>query len=303
MPEENQPIPVHSPSTEALLEHVLITGDQNAKATNQLLEHILETTADPAVEQLLEHQLVTQGKMVTELQAANAKEKIVEITGEAAVLIKAAKGDKGDTGDQGMQGERGEKGDKGDTGADSTVPGPQGPRGPQGMQGPPGLPGRDGIDGEDGKEGEPGRPGKDGKDGRDGSPDSTEQIIAKIRKRLAYDDLKNAPQFPRMAGTGYLREISDVSLPTEPTQGQVLVYNAQTHKWEAGTSQSISTGGVETPSGTVNGTNKIFTATHTPLWITLNGQSLYVNSGFALSGLTLTLDLAPQPGDVLRNHY
>ena len=62
-------------------------------------------------------------------------------------------------------------------------------------------------------------------------------------------------------------------------------------------------GGVETPSGTQNGTNKIFTVLNTPLYISFNGQNLYEGSGYSLATLTLTLDVAPASTDIIRSHF
>ena len=68
-----------------------------------------------------------------------------------------------------------------------------------------------------------------------------------------------------------------------------------------------SPSGVETPAGTLNGTNKAFTVTFTPQFITLNGQALYSGNGYTLTSasgvLTVTLDAAPASGELLRSHY
>ncbi len=65
--------------------------------------------------------------------------------------------------------------------------------------------------------------------------------------------------------------------------------------------------GVETPTGDINGTNKVFTVSFTPQWITINGQNLYADNGYTLSStagvLTITLDNAPSTGKILRSHY
>jgi hypothetical protein len=65
--------------------------------------------------------------------------------------------------------------------------------------------------------------------------------------------------------------------------------------------------GVETPSGTINGVNKAFTVTFVPKWLTINGQALYSDNGYALTSssgvLTVTLDNAPLTNDILRSHY
>ena len=62
-------------------------------------------------------------------------------------------------------------------------------------------------------------------------------------------------------------------------------------------------GGVETPSGTQNGTNKIFTVLHTPLYLSFNGQNLYENNGYTLATLTITFDVAPASTDIIRSHF
>jgi gas vesicle protein len=65
--------------------------------------------------------------------------------------------------------------------------------------------------------------------------------------------------------------------------------------------------GIETPSGDINGSNKVYTVNWPPEFITLNGQAIYADAGYTLGSsggsLTITLDFAPQSGDVLRSHY
>ena len=41
-------------------------------------------------------------------------------------------------------------------------------------------------------------------------------------------------------GAGYLREITDVDLTTEPTDGQVLLFNASKNKWKAGAGGAVA---------------------------------------------------------------
>jgi hypothetical protein len=54
----------------------------------------------------------------------------------------------------------------------------------------------------------------------------------------------------------------------------------------------------ETPSGTVNGTNRIFTLTATPtgLVVTINGA---VTTAWTVSGTTLTFNSAPASGSII----
>jgi stress response protein SCP2 len=64
----------------------------------------------------------------------------------------------------------------------------------------------------------------------------------------------------------------------------------------------------ETPTGTVNGTNAVFTLAFTPspvasLQLALNGQVLASGSDFTLAGSTITFAAAPSSGGVLRANY
>src|ERR1035437_1018597 len=61
---------------------------------------------------------------------------------------------------------------------------------------------------------------------------TSEEIIKRIKGKISYEDIKDAPEFrqPKMGGTGYLREITDVEIK-DPLNGDNLVYNAKTNKW------------------------------------------------------------------------
>lgn len=63
----------------------------------------------------------------------------------------------------------------------------------------------------------------------------------------------------------------------------------------------------ETPSGTINGTNKVFTVVGKPEFITVMGQMVYEDNGYALTSvsnvLTVTFDHAPVTGSIIRSHY
>lgn len=76
--------------------------------------------------------------------------------------------------------------------------------------------------------------GKDGKDGRDGSPDTGQQIVSKLDalegdERLSWYSLKNRPVV-----TNYVNQMSDVYMPTEPSNGQALVWDSTMRRWKAG---------------------------------------------------------------------
>lgn len=262
-----QPIPTSSPTAEALLEHHLVKSHEDARQTHTLLEHHLVkgTEHDQKTEQQSDNQLEATGKTNILIQtgakgiseAIDGLKPAMDAAGFIANFMAAIKGDKGDQGIQGEKGERGDtgpQGEKGNTGADSTIPGSKGDQGPQGT---PGRDGRDGGDGLDGKDGIAGKDGRDGADGKDGSPDEADAIVKKISKRISYNDLKDAPQFPRLAGTGYLREISDVDT-TGLVDGQTLKWSVAKQKWIMGT----ASGAVPLSyniSSQLNGSTKSFT--------------------------------------------
>ncbi len=72
-----------------------------------------------------------------------------------------------------------------------------------------------------------------------------------------------------------------VTLYADPTTHRLLV--------------SLSGGGVtvETPTGTVNGSNASFTVTAEPLWVVADGATYFAGVGYTYGALTVTMDLAP----------
>lgn len=93
--------------------------------------------------------------------------------------------------------------------------------------------------------------GIQGKQGRSGSRDTAEQVKEKLlRAGLSYDELDNVPDINKVINlaisshkqsskTYSLTELDDVNI-TDPTNAQVLKWNATTNKWENGT---VSSGG------------------------------------------------------------
>jgi hypothetical protein len=155
----------------------------------------------------------------------------LKIEGFEMMTIKGDKGEKGDAGPEGKPGKDGTpgkaglKGDKGDPGKD----------------GRHGAPGRDGVDGRDGTDGVDGAPGIPG---QDGSPDTGDQIVSKLEQvqrgsRLKYAWLDDAPDLSALnrhvISRDYdLAELKDVSVGTQ-ANGQALVWNSTTQKWQPGT--------------------------------------------------------------------
>jgi len=146
--------------------------------------------------------------------------------------IPGPQGEKGNKGEIGVQGPKGEKGDKGDKG-DQGIPGIQGKIGPQGPQG---VKGDAGPQGSQGLQGPP---------GQDAKPIDLQEISDSLKKE--YDSFTQGirQQVTRMAtqaggGSGgggevLLRKLDDVDFvgTSNPSDGQVLLYNATKGKFEA----------------------------------------------------------------------
>lgn len=154
---------------------------------------------------------------------------------EKPIPIKVFRGDKGIRGPQGPAGPIGIRGETG-------------PAGPQGERGEIGPVGPRGLQGERGPQGEQGIQGFAGKDGKDAD-------IAPVEKKFQelYDDFvrRISAQVTRMAyargdmgggGSGEvnLHKMDDVDYASlkNATNGQTLVYNATTGKWQANTVSS-----------------------------------------------------------------
>lgn len=58
---------------------------------------------------------------------------------------------------------------------------------------------------------------------------------------------------------------------------------------------------IETPSGTVNGSNTTFTVTNTPVYLVIDGATYFENAGYTIAGLTITT--ATEPSSFIRSFY
>ncbi len=228
------------------------------------------------------------------------------------------KGEKGERGATGIMGLRGLKGDKGD-------------RGEKGDKGDKPIAG---VDYEFPKNGKDGKDGSHGKDGianmvavsqiadhaidshiqqfnHDpfliGSKEISEagmkdgdfiQYDAKDDK-LIYSTIKQvASQVSRFSGRGF-------SLPSQSgNAGKFLTTDGQQPSWETVT-QGTGGGGSaikETPTGTINGSNTIFTLSNTPVTdsecVFLNGvlQTKGASNDYTLTGAIITYNSAPPDG-------
>lgn len=211
--------------------------------------------------------------------------------------------------DSDVPGPKGDKGDKGDRGekGDSI-------RGPKGDKGDPGRDGRDGAPGRDGKN------GKDGKNGFDGASDSGEDIIKKINRTPIGDGLKidneHIEGFEDLKTS--IRNVNRVN--STPIGFRAYVDGVkkgllQDVNFKAGSNMTVTHsvvnglptitfastgtgggGGWETPSGTVNGTNTVFTVANEPVIVIADGTIYIDGSGYSYSGGTITFldSLAPK---------
>jgi len=189
------------------------------------------------------------------------------------------------------------KGEKGDTGAVGPR-GPIGPRGERGQRGEKGERGRDGRDGVDGKDGEV---GKDGRDGKDAVVDY---------KRVVRETLDKIPK-PK-----------DGKTPKHEWDGKKLRFENPDGTWgewvdlspvQTGKSRLLGSISVptfvdrETPTGSTNGVNKVFTTVHTPstnsLLVFLDGQLQDENDDYTFSGTTITFTNPPQENSKVRVNY
>lgn len=58
---------------------------------------------------------------------------------------------------------------------------------------------------------------------------------------------------------------------------------------------------IETPTGSVNGSNVTFTVTQTPVYIVSDGTTYFDGAGYTIAGLTVTMTVAPS--SFIRNFY
>ena len=92
-----------------------------------------------------------------------------------------------------------------------------------------------------------------------------------------------------------------------PTDGYVLLWNSTQSKFEWGTLGDMICN--EVPSGSINGSNTVFTLANTPvtdsLSIFLNGllQEPGAGNDYNLSTATITFTTAPESGDILLANY
>lgn len=143
----------------------------------------------------------------------------------------------------------------------------------------------------------PGTPGKDAKELK------VEHVIDKIKKqKLQVEHINGLPEIlddvRRQTTKGYLHGGGVPSLSAGT--GVTL-----TPKNDGGYTVSASgtTISSETPTGTVDGSNTIFTVLHTPLFVMIDGVIRVNGYGYTLAGLTINVDPLAPPVQVIRSFY
>lgn len=309
MPPKQLPTENEENGSEVILESILENDNRLGEEANSIAEQTLEQTARNGEAQETNNDIVAEGfgKVLEEMKGPK-EVRIIPPTDDQDSLSKMFwEMLRGKTGAQGDKGDQGEQGPKGE---DSTVAGPMGPQGTQGVQGEKGERGErgergaQGVAGTRGEKGDKGAPGKNGEKGKDGKSPSFKDIWEKIKNKIEkkHEDITQTTRTLIASKTYSLKEMDDVNYAPasltggEPSHGAVLKYNRTTHKWELDTDDNDGAGGgvtVETPSGDVDGSNKVFGTTNTPKWIVIDGIVYFDGAGYSYSSPTITVDTPP----------
>lgn len=122
-------------------------------------------------------------------------------------------------------------------------------------------------------------------------PETAEKIVERVRGKISWHDLVERPNV--ISGLAHL---VDVSIESEPTNGQVLKWNSTSKRWTPGTDNNSGGGGgvtVETPPETVDSSTVSFTVTAEPKWVVSDGITYFDGAGYTYSSLTVTMDTPP----------
>lgn len=246
-------------------------------------DRIKKYIADP---ELANHEAVTD--------IADSLEDISSVFKKINVIIQTAKdGRDGRDGERGLTGPKGDKGDKGDRG-------------------------------EKGEKGDRGEKGDQGEKGEDAElPDIQEFIVNVVNyletregdERLDVKAIKGLePLLNKVLNTNnqkggmwsgsanpFVIKSSGVEVGKDIRSinfigsGVASVTNSN-----GDVTVTIQTGGgggggvtFETPTGTVNSTNTVFTVTNVPAYVVSDGVTYFENSGYTRSSLTITMDVPP----------
>lgn len=125
------------------------------------------------------------------------------------------------------------------------------------------------------------------------------EIVSKIKGLLSYKDLVDRPDIPKNQafGPGYLREISDVEILVEPSNGQALAWNSTKKRWTPQTTLSSVAWG--TITGTLSDQTDLQSAldAKVPTSRTVTAGTGLTGGGSLASNITINMaDTAVTPG-------
>lgn len=220
------------------------------------------------------------------------------------------KGDKGDSikGDKGDKGDRGEKGDRGDRGS-------SGDKGDSGKNGIDGKPGKNGDKGEKGDKGDIPKHEVRGLKIRFENPDGSWGEWLDIEQKLATERPEIGLGGAEVSGGGghSVQIKNDGSIVNTGVQtidfigAGVSVNQVGADVQVTITGDQINFADDETPSGTINGSNKIFTVANIPiagsLKVFVNGSRMRITEDYTFSGTTITFITAPPTGSIILVDY
>jgi hypothetical protein len=195
---------------------------------------------------------------------------------------------------------------KGKDGKDSVIPGPKGDKGDKGDPGKDGTNGTNGKDGYtpvkdkdyfDGKDGES-IVGPKGEDGKDGSPDTAEQVRDKLESlkeeaRLDVKAIKGLDDFE----TKLVDSIVNRALEILDRRTQYLITKISNVQSQVDALGSSSGGlNIEDPtSGSINGSNTIFTFATVPSYLSIDDTNKFEGTDYTRVGTTVTITNGSPP--------
>ena len=278
-----------------ILETRIEQADEHQKETSANLEVLVQQNEDnnpnPNLEVLISQNDENSDKVVKAIKSEKAQptDQMMNFLSGFFAQMKGDKGDKGDVGKTGKDGSNAKEVDLKQL-ANTVFRMIRKPKD-----------GVDGINGNDGKNGADAKVDvmsivkmvlermakpKDGKNAKElNMDDIVNKAVSKFKNlkgddRVSYNNLKDVPQLYRQEGA--IGGISNTTISND--LGLNFVDD-------------------ETPAGTLNGTNKVFTISETPkagsLKVYRNGQRLRVTEDYTYSNKTITFDTAPESDEIL----
>jgi hypothetical protein len=277
----------------------LVQAGRQHDDTTKLLETLVVQGEKNNPTPILDHQLVTLGRIADAVEEKN-KDSEATVAEGSVVTVKGVKGDKGEKGEKGDNGELGPQGSQGPKGD----AGPTGPIGPQGLQGPPGPRGLPGSRGPQGAEGEQGERGPRGPKGDAAPIESGKQLAQRLKDEVSYEDLKDKPDIVSVVRRSGFGQALAIRVNGVLSQSELKVIDLVGTGWTVTdlgggvaaiqNPATTSTPYTETPSGAVDGANKSYTTAHAINAIyslAINGQFIHP-SDYVVSGAGFTMNTA-----------